>query len=278
MKKIGHRETQRKTQSSTEVFLLQPKEKPLHSFRGIFKSFAPKNWLMACWFLTALPAISQVPIQNDLQGFNEFLGFEKQAALDSAVSSFQEFLNLNYEGPDGIIHFLIRIRDSGSFDPNWVLPRAKSKKILEAWEISGLRKDIWLYGYEDYQLNYNPKDLLEDQVLSPVMDSIYIEIEDEIVPLTNHSTTDTLEPNRANQLSRNRRGQFNYALAKFASNDPFISGYVEAVDVAGDISSRLSANAFISDLKNYEEPFAVRVIVIEFYYGLMKYDLENNTE
>jgi hypothetical protein len=67
-------------------------------------------------------------------------------------------------------------------------------------------------------------------------------------------------------------------LAKFASNDPFISGYVEAVDVAGDISSRLSANAFISDLKNYEEPFAVRVIVIEFYYGLMKYDLENNTE
>ncbi len=35
MKMIGHRETQRKTQSSTEVFLLQPKEKPLWSVRGI---------------------------------------------------------------------------------------------------------------------------------------------------------------------------------------------------------------------------------------------------
>ena len=232
---------------------------------GVVKnSIGMKNMVLVICILSLKLTSGQADV-NDLERFNNVLGPQKSAALDSAVASFQTFLELNYEGGEGIRDFLVHIRDSMSFDKTWVLPTKRNQKILADWEETGLRKDIWLYDDEPYEVW---------QVDSTSSDTLVLIFEDEIIPIANRQGEEQQQGERSQSLYRNNLGLFMTALAKSESKSQYVTSYIDAIEVAGDINPGLSANAFLQEITNFNNPLALRIFVVEFYYGMMVRDVE----
>jgi hypothetical protein len=109
-------------------------------------------------------------------------------------------------------------------------------------------------------------------------------IEDEIIPIPRPATDSTelariekeLDEQYNNLLLTNEKGEFLYGLAKFANNDSNVHEYVEVKLIAGDISPSLVAFAFLSQIKDFENPFIKRMIFVELYYWMMKWNIEKN--
>ena len=110
--------------------------------------------------------------QNNIEAFDKQLGHEKAEAFNSAISSFQEFLILNYPNIDNenkrIKEFLKTIIHSENIKANFKVNKELCAKVVNKWESSGLRKEIWLYPYEEYT--------------SPIFGEVTIE--EEVIPIT----------------------------------------------------------------------------------------------
>ncbi len=215
-------------------------------------------------FYICLVACTQIQTTNDVTKFNELLGVEKAEAFNEAVLSFKEFLKVNYpeieEENQRINQFLQTLMDTKDFNFNFKFDVEKCARIIEKWEKSDLRKEVWLYGNEDYT--------------SLFWSNTGEELEEEIIPITRNEGIEVETVDISKYLDSNSAGLYLYGLSEYAPNDTIIQEYVDMKKAIGDISSKTIAES-IKKLKiKYNEPFFMRILVVEFYYDLMKYSLE----
>lgn len=226
---------------------------------------------------------------SNLKDFNDFLGRDKMIALNSAVESFDLFLKTNYPDSDNQSKrtraFLEFLHENSEPDSTWNLPTKTNQKIVSDFETSGLRKEIWLYGYEEYEPKYDIYEILppDEQDTSNIQDLGEIDfelIEEEIIPLPNIDSVERakrekeMEERIKNSLHFNDYGQYLYALTKYTLKDTTIQDYVYVKILPGDISPVLIAAGLLSQEIDFEDPFIKRILVTEFYYRIMKWDIK----
>jgi hypothetical protein len=225
---------------------------------------------------------------KDLKEFNDFLGQEKANALNSAVESFDQFLMTNF--PDNEAErteaFLEYVQENFEPKSTWSLPTKRNKKIISEFESSGLRQEIWVYGYEEYEPQYDIYELLppEQPDTSDIQNLGELDLdelfEEDIIPISNIDSAEIarrekeLEERIKNSLHFNNYGQYLYALAKFNLSDTTVQEYVDAKVVAGNISPVLIASGLLSQNIDFKDSFIKRILVTEFYYWIMKWDIE----
>jgi hypothetical protein len=238
---------------------------------------------------------------SDLKAFNDFLGQDKTTALNAAVKSFDHFLKTNYSDFDNQTKrtkaFLEYLQENFEPDSTWNLPTKRNQKIIFDFEASELRKEIWIYDYEEYEPKYDIYKILppEEQDTTNIQDLGELDlddlIEEEIIPILNIDSAEIArrekeiarreketEERIRNSLHFNNYGQYLYALAKYNVNDTTIQEYVDAKVVGGDFSPVLIASGLLSQKIDFEDPFIKRILVTEFYYWIMKWDIERKGE
>ncbi|TLX72409.1 hypothetical protein E9993_17905 [Labilibacter sediminis] len=200
--------------------------------------------------------------QNDIEAFDKLLGYEKAEAFNSAVSSFQEFLVLNYSNIDNenerISEFLKTIIHSDNIKADFIFNKELCAKVVNDWETSGLRKEIWLYQDEKYT--------------SPIYGEVTIE--EEVIPITRNVEIETDTIDLSTYLESNTYGLFLYGLEKYASKDKVILDYVDSKRAMGDIYYKPVAESIYKLKIKYNEPFFMRILIVEFYYDLMSLAIE----
>ncbi len=223
-----------------------------------------------------------------LEKFNHFLGSDKAMALNSAVESFDLFLKTNFLNFDNqserVKVFLEYIQHHYEADSSWQFPTDKNQKIILDFEVSNLRKEIWTYGYEEYNPKYCIYEVLPSAQQSRSNVKSLGEIDDslveETIPISYIDSVKIvrqekeMEEKLQNIHYFNINGQYLYALTKYNLNDTVIREYVDVKVIAGDISLDLLASGLLKHKINYENPFIKRILVVEFYYWIMKWDLE----
>jgi len=209
-------------------------------------------------------------------------------ALNTAVESFDQFLKTNYPDLDNQSKrtkaFLEYLQANFEPDSTWNLPTKRNQQIISDFETSGLRKEIWVYGYEEYQPKYDISKILphEERDTSNIIDLGELDdlFEEEILPISNIDSAEIarreeeMEERIRNSLHFNIYGQYLYGLNKYNLNETTIQGYVDAKVIAGDISPVLIASGLLSQKIDFEDPFVKRILVTEFYYWIMKWDIE----
>ena len=221
--------------------------------------------------------------QNDILGFNNLLGKEKSESMTQAVLSFDRFLNTNYPKTNSdssqIKSFLKQImNDQNSHsNPSFILDKNDCEYIIELWEKSGLRKEIWTYENENYNVKYDIRDLLhkKEKDSLPLQEVFLIEEDDNSwnIPMDSLEYAKRLretEISRENSLYSNSYGKFLYGLAKFTPNDKFIQDYVNSKFYSRDMSPIVFLHNFIENTENFEDPFFKMIIVTEYYYWIIK--------
>ncbi len=221
--------------------------------------------------LSSAANLTYAQTKNDLKGFNDFLGKEKAKVLNQTVKSFDKFLDDNFPDSkstsDKTRSYLELIMNYTSYvEKNWKTNRKANKKLLEKWEESGLRIEIWWYDGEEYYADHLEID-------TTVFDLETIE-DDEIVPFTNRDTIRESSVDFENYKFSNTFGKYLFGLKQFAPNDTLVQDYVDVKTEVGDISPTSVANAFIVLFQDLDEPFIKRIIVVEFYYYFMEWDVE----
>lgn len=227
--------------------------------------------------------------KSDLTGFESFLGKEKTAALNELNRSFESFLKTNFPKIDNennrIYKFLEGYKNWSVLEKEWIIDYANAKETLEQVEKSGLRIEFWKYGYETYKPEYQIDSSILLQEDTSNLDTLSLEelyldnIEEEIIPITNGDYDPELEEKLQRQRDSsqffNHEGQFIYGLAKYGTNDSLVAGYVDAKYAAGDISPSLIVGGLTIDNLDLSKPLRKRIILMEFYYHFLKWNLEN---
>lgn len=191
--------------------------------------------------------------QRQLREFNEPLDPQKIAALDLAIESFDKFLNLNFDSnkteKEKIIDFLSHYSDT-NVAKTWHLPDNLNQEILIAFENSGLRKEVWLYNCENGDS--------QEEIIEPV----------------EYKSTINLD----SILDFNYDGIYLKSLKNIQNPDSSIINYIQAKEIAGNLSVYISTKGFKYGLENYETNLEIwkRIIIIELYYDLIKWKIKNS--
>lgn len=242
-------------------------------------------FILSAILLFGFSAFSQSSDQKALQDFNTFLGPEKAAALDEGLASFYAFLEKNFpEEPDFSARtraFVQQFNENYNPDSSWVYNFEARKNLIQVWEKSCLRKEIWIYGYETYSPKYNIRDLVVPETystdsLSDIgtldLDLIYDSEEDlKIDTVAVAKMEAEWAEKRRNSLHTNFQGEFFYTLALYAQHNPFVKEYLEVILRENQISPGVMANALIENVQDLDNPFIQRVILVEFYFRFMIY-------
>ncbi|MCZ4410599.1 hypothetical protein O3Q51_17415 [Cryomorphaceae bacterium 1068] len=235
--------------------------------------------------------------KNGLKAFNETLGVEKSKALDEAVVSFEEFLTVNYPNQktysERAFSFLLELdsacRDGLNFGANWPwqFNTEDNSRIVDLFENSGLRRELWLYGYEEYYPKNDLTELLDTSIMyffpdtfSPVTlrsDSILMEEAEWFSRMQGYDYDTLLKSMKAkremrkNSLYYNEYGDFIYALMKYSEDSSYVKSYSEA-----QIQIALSPCVLVPSLIEFNETevdlsdsFIKRIVVVEFYYPMI---------
>lgn len=226
--------------------------------------------------------------KSDLAGFESFLGKEKTIALNELNSSFESFLKRNYPKIDNendrIYKFLDGYKNWSVLEKDWIIDYTDAKVTLEQFEKSGLRIEFWKYGYETYKPEYQIDSSILPQENTSNLDTLSLgelyvdDIEEEIIPITKRDydpeLEEKLQKQRDSSQSFNYEGQFVYGLAKYGANDSLVAGYVDAKYAAGDISPSLIVGGLTIHNLDLSTPLRKRIILMEFYYHFLKWNLE----
>jgi len=224
--------------------------------------------LIVISFITTLLScgISETPNTKDnLSRFNKFLGPKKAEVFNQGVNSFDIFLLLNYPNIDSekrtqVFLEQLLITYTTNPDSSWTFDTESNKELIDAFETSGMRKEIIIYGYEVSKENEEEWDLIP----------IRGETEDE------YKQRVKLEFSRLDSAySFNIHGLYLTGLSKFTKEDILIQQYVE-VRQQGGFSPSFIINAYLKQNYDYENPFFKRMIVADFYLDLMLRDIERN--
>jgi len=253
-----------------------------------------------CALIACTAPNSQEP-NNRLEEFNAFLGMERAEVLDATVASFQDFLVANYpdyydEG-ERTLDFLKELNkilnDSSrlSLNPKWKFDTERNKILIGEWESTGLRKEVWLYGYEYYEPKHAIATLLtpegEDSIPAgelPITEPEDYDFAFSEKEMTSISTTDSvartayakMQEHHDYMLSSNPDGDYLYGLAKYASEESFITEFAKAQYLVRGISPGGLIPALIGNATDFSNPFIQRLLTVELYVLIMKMDLERN--
>lgn len=180
---------------------------------------------------------------------------EQREAFELAVESFDRFLDMNFQDKnrkaDILMVFLTQITDSAA-KAEWKFEKEKISEVLRQFEASGLRKEIWLYGFEKESEMNEVIDLFGDKAW--VMQS-----------------NDSLK-------SFNAFGAYLQGLLNIRKPSQLVIDYAEAKYVAGTFSTELMAEVLLSFLKEdlNEIEILKRIIIAEFYFGLLQLHVTRN--
>jgi len=241
-------------------------------------------------FFAAVSSFGAFCQQNDLEGFEKFLGDEKVEALNMLEESFDEFLESNFPiqptENEKIKQLLQIIKETGEFEENWKFNSTFNLQVIRKVESSGLRKEFWTYNYEEYIPYYYHQYLIDsiknenpDTILridSNQIQRIY-NSDEEILIIENPDSIDGMSYKEWSDslLDFNWRGQFTFAIDKFSINDSVILEYLDAKEATGNISPSLIASGLLYRDPDLSEPFVKRIILMELYYFMIKWNLEN---
>ena len=229
--------------------------------------------------------------KNDLAGFETFLGSEKVEAINMLEKSFDSFLVANFPSQktmdDKTKKFLQIIKETGEIEENWKFNSSLNSRIIKKIESSGLRKEFWTYGYENYIPFYYHQFLI-DSIKSINPDTnLHIDsnalmkqytVDEEIIPIIN--STDSVEGMTHKEwsdslLEFNWRGQYLFAIERYSFNDKVIDEYIDAKIAGGNISPSLMASGLMYHDSDLTEPLVKRIILMEIYYGMIKWNLKD---
>lgn len=216
--------------------------------------------------------------------FNEILGVEKTSALDRLVSSFQEFLEINYPEDDlGEKTRMFLFEMERLDNTNWEFEKKKNKDVINLIETSGLRKEMYIYLSEDYKGKYDIYDIFnspyDDDTTVFELGELHLEdIEEELIPINDSANSRVKTEINIDYTKFNINGDYLYALAKAYSQDTFILEYIDMKLNVGDISHSLVSGGFLSNYNNVELelPIVQRLIAVEIYYPMLSYIIEND--
>lgn len=228
---------------------------------------------------------------NNVFAFNKFLGKEKSEVLDEAVISFEKYLELNYKNENNnkkrIKLFLNEYVLKSEPDTTKLFTTKTNRVIVEKFEKSGLRKEIWLYHNEEknYKPNYNiyeffPYQEFETEDSIATVNLIDLNnIEEDIIEIDSVEyikREKELVERMTNSLSRNTFGDFLFGLTKFTSEDSFVHRYTKSRVLGGNFSPHFIIPGLLKQDINLNDPFIKRIITVDFYYDMMKWDIEQN--
>lgn len=193
-------------------------------------------------------------IEPTLKEFNNHLGQDKAAPLKKAADSFDKFLKTNFpdqtDQQQRALRFIQLISKNEWPNQDWDLPTEMNKKILEEFETSGLRKEFRLYGYEKGSND------MEDEVIS-------------IIQGGDVNAQKTIDSSGYFRVF----GLFRTSLAELSKADSLTLHYVEARDM-GNLPYENLAKGLLANNFHYSDPIHKRIMIIDFYYDLMKWDVE----
>jgi hypothetical protein len=196
--------------------------------------------------------------RNEAEQIEEFytvFNQEQREAFELAVESFDRFLDMNFQDKnrkaDILMVFLTQITDSAA-KAEWKFEKEKISEVLRQFEASGLRKEIWLYGFEKESEMNEVIDLFGDK--AGVVQSI-----------------DSLK-------FFNAFGAYLQGLLNIRKPSELVIDYAEAKYVAGFFSTELMAEALLTGLKENlnETEILKRIIIAEFYFDLLQLHFERN--
>ena len=236
----------------------------------------------------SLPFSAQNSGLIELEKFNEFIGENRAVILQEAVDSFDRFLIENYPDSENQSErtkaFLEEIVNPDSKTRKWTFDESEILELKEAFETSGLRKEIWVYGYENYESKNDfskvlPPDSSRDTEKIKDLGELELNlIEEEIIPIGNVDRKEQariekeLEERIKNSLRPNHEGDYVYALLKFSPKDSFIHDYTQASILTGNnIALGVLANGFLYGDPDYGDPLVKRLLVTDFYYWLINF-------
>ncbi len=252
-------------------------------------------YILIILFLFAISSCTQNPEKDAINDFNAFLGTEKAEAMDIALDSFEKFLELNYPDAEDQTKrtklFLQQLENDYRLDSSWVFARSENKEIMRIWEGSGLRKELWLHGYElDTQFPSNDFSSYPNEPFNHArFDSLYDigEVDwDHIEAAVSFSTEwdsaevvkrfKKREERNLNSLYGNPEGIFTKGLAMFGTDDEMVKGYVEIQSYTSGPLPGVLIGGLLSDENdvNLNNPFIRRIILVEIYYPLMHQDVD----
>lgn len=237
---------------------------------------------------------------NLYEEFNHSIGPEKAEILKSAIKSFDKFLILNFPDEKSennrIIRFLNAIQENEyEIYQNWTFNAELDKNIIEEFEKSGLRKDVWMYGYElleyDKPLSEyyrkNRDSLIACGDLGSIPDSI---IDLEFIPIVMDSL-DNDEIEKINIEEKRIKNSIEYDTTRFATpypeliliineleiKDSLLINYLDAKRIAGSLSMSILIRGLLyeNEKRNYTNPLMKTIIIIELYYWIMEWGIKN---
>ena len=176
---------------------------------------------------------------TEKQQFFIELGTEKAESFKIFTTGYIKFLDENFSNKSGLgeksrefIKQMLNQDVSFSFDS------LNSVRVLMELERTGLRKDIFLYDNESYQLTYNVKQFISERRQNKIdlgevdenfedifpIDSIELSKEQRQINLRREQE---LEEARKWRTYPNENGLYNYALAKAFQSDTSFLVYIE---------------------------------------------------
>lgn len=225
---------------------------------------------------------------NKEDNFNTFIGSEKSQVIELSNDHFNNFLEVNFKGESDLertIQFLDYIATSTDFRPNWKIDLTSAKDILEKYEVSGLRKDFELYGYEKpdsvfyYDMDMDTSSILD----SSTLETIDIELEEEeMIPISGRDSGELMRIEEEQKrkwdstLNFHIYGRYIFGLKKFYSKDSIVLGYINYRDFAYNAPLGILASGLKKELENRQElTEGTRLIILfEFYLPYLRNEIK----
>lgn len=256
--------------------------------------------LLASVVVACTPA-SRHSEEKGLEAFNETLGVEKSKALDETVDSFEEFLTVNYPNQktysERVFSFLLELDSAcndGIFyaqDMSWTLNSDNDKRVVDLFENSGLRREIWLFGYEEYYPKNDISEFLDSNIFYSSPDTFYpatIQSDFELMEEAEYFSKmegynyDTLlmslnlkRERRKNSLYNNEFGDFIYGLIKHSDDSSWTKSFAMA-----QIQMSVSPCVWVRSLIEFNEtkvdlsdPLIKRIVAIQLYAPMIYNDI-----
>jgi len=222
--------------------------------------------------------------------FNKLLGKEKAVILKKAVDSFDEFLKMNFSNQTNynqrVLEFLKQLSNNHYHHcDNWIYNFESGKEIIDLFEKSGLRKEIWIYHsesdeidseYQKYYDNYNDSLSFNINTLGSIEN---LKIPDELVSEMNDSLL-TVKLKQDSLIKTFKLAttisEIVIALHKIKSSDSLLINYAETRLKFGSITSSILVKRLLenSERLDFNNPLIKSVLVIEFYYNHLNSEIE----
>lgn len=225
------------------------------------------------WSLLMTLMICCTSEHREIEIFSSELGDEKMEALNGLIASYDQFLLEKYpELPklsEKSTQFLLDVYRNKAISLKEI---PGIDKVLLKMELSGLRKDIYIYESEKDSYPGYPVDqlipieypeesmLLSQNLYHPAFIPVILDNEPENPKEEDHSLS----------LKFNKKGLFMYALAKCKQDDEKYMGYIETKYKVSETHPSLLALKHLKQLSGQTHTWFQKLpFIIDIYYKML---------